>query len=282
VKLLLWTRDDPASLRLAGALVAAGHFQAASDDGSVRVDAGLDAALFRVEGSLLQADFADRRVGALPPGRFERALFLSKHSAASGTTAFTVHPIGNLGSDVSFGGGPRTLAPADPAAQTSLLNALTAEGRPIEVPATFEATHHGPQMAIPSLFVEVGSRPQDWESALLCEAVARAVVTGYLKADLRVPPSAAIGLGGGHYHPRQTDRARRDGVPVGHLIPGYALADLDAPTLEQAVALSGARVALVDRKREASAALDRALTALGRRGLSCVFLGEWGPPSGNI
>ncbi len=273
MKLLLWTRGDPASLRLAGTLVALGHFPKAEGDGWLRVDEAFQAALARVEGSLLWADFADRRVAAQASMPFERVLFLSKHSAASGQPAFTVHPIGNLGGEAVFGGAARTLVPPDPGYMTSLLSALAGEAADLGVTATFEATHHGPQMALPSLFVEVGSRPQDWENGDLVAGVARAVVEGYLKPTLPEPLAPALGLGGGHYHPRQTDRARAEGTAVGHLIPLHALADLHDATLNEAVRLTRAKVCLLDARKDDHGALERARAFVEARGLSTARIG---------
>jgi D-aminoacyl-tRNA deacylase len=273
VKLLVWTRDDPASFRIAQALLTAGHFPDDSGDPTARTDGALGAVLARIEGSLLSADFADRSFGAPRGQEFERALFLSKHSAASGLTAFTVHPIGNLGGEAKFGGAPRTLAPSDGAAQTSLLRALTHEAGALGIQAAFEATHHGPQMDIPSLFVEVGSAPKDWENTAYCAAVARAIVAGYLRADLEPAAPACLGLGGGHYHPKHTDRARRDGTAFGHLVPGYALGDLRPETLERAVALSGAAAFAVDPNGAPQPALDEAVARLVSLGLTDIALG---------
>ena len=265
--------DDPASRGLALRLVALGHFPRTEGDGSLRRDDALGAALAKVEGSLLAADFADREIAARFGLPFERALFLSRHSAASGRSAFTVHPIGNLGGEAAFGGAPRALAPADPAYMTSLLVALAGEARPLDVTATFEATHHGPQMKLPSLFVEVGSRPKDWENPDLVDAVARAVVEGYLKPSLADPAAPALGLGGGHYHPRHTDRARADGTPFGHLIPLHALQGLREATLKDAVRLTGARVCLVDARKDERGALERAAALLEAQGLRTERLG---------
>lgn len=273
MKLLLWSADDPASLRLAATLVALGHFPKAHGDGWLRTDDTFDAALARVEGSLLTQDFADRAVSRRASIAFERVLFLSKHSAASGQPAFTVHPIGNLGRETAFGGGPRALAPADPAYMSSVLQALSNEAQRLGVVATFEATHHGPQMALPSLFVEVGSRPQDWENDDLVAGVARAVLSGYLEKSLREPAAPALGLGGGHYHPRQTDRARTQGTAVGHLIPLYGLADLEEATLEGAVRLSRAKVCLLDERKDEGGALQRARAFVEGLGLSTALVG---------
>lgn len=273
MKLLLWTREDPASMRLADALLKLGRFPDEGASPDLRLDGDADAVLARVDGPLLSADYADRSVKAPAGASWDRALFLSKHSAASGVPAFTVHPIGNLGADATFGGRPRTLAPPDPGAMTSLLKALAAEAKPLDVAATFEATHHGPLMAIPSLFVEVGSRPQDWQSETFSLAAARAVDAGYLSGKTPEAPAPALGLGGGHYHPRQSDAARKDGTAVGHLVPAYALADLEAATLAQACESTRAKVLLLDRRKAEGPLLDRALDALEARGLRTVVLG---------
>src|SRR5262249_9187801 len=133
---------------------------------------------------------------------------------------------------------------------TALLRALAGEARKADITATFEATHHGPQMAIPSLFVEVGSGPRDWENDTYAAAVARAVVVGYLERPFDRPGPCAVGLGGGHYHPKHADRARSDGTAFGHLIPAYALPDLHDETLRAASRLSAASSVVVDRRVE--------------------------------
>jgi D-aminoacyl-tRNA deacylase len=271
VKLLLWTEDDPASRGIARALRAAGLFRGAPESSRIAVDPDRGAALGRVDGSLLSADFADRAFGAPAGARFDRALFLSKHSAASGVTALTAHPIGNLGPEAKLGGAPRTLAPADGAALTPLFIALAREARGAGVAAAFEATHHGPRMDLPSLFVEVGSGPADWQNESYCAAVARAVIAGYIEPALDGTAPAALALGGGHYHPRHADRARADGTRFGHFIPAHALADLRDSTLREAAALSRASSFVVDARSERPR-LDQAARLLEAAGLARVDL----------
>ena len=272
MKLLLWTREDPASLRVARELVASGRFPDEAVGDKLRIDPRAQAALGRVEGPLLAADYAERGFAAPDGERFERVLFLSKHSAASGVTALTVHPIGNLGPDTKFGGRPRKLSPPDPAAQTSLLRALAREAQRLGILATFEATHHGPVMALPCAFVEVGSTPADWQNDAYCAAVARAVQTAYLDAELPRPASVALGLGGGHYHPKHTDQARTAGGAFGHLVPAYALEGIEDDTLREAALMSGADSIALDRKTNPEA-VDRAARYLETLGLPSEVLG---------
>lgn len=258
---------------MAAALRRQAAFEPSTQNADLEVDAGLDAALAQVRGPLITADRADERFDAPPGARFDRALFLSRHRAASGRTALTVHPIGNLGPTSKFGGRPRTLGPPDPAAMSSLLRALVEEARPLKVPATFEATHHGPLMALPSLFVEVGSGPRDWENEELVGAAARAVLLGCRQTPEAEKAPAALGLGGGHYQPKQTDAARTGAAVFGHLIPSHALADLDLATLRAAAEQSRASSAFVDPRGADPAQLERLCAQLDALGIPPRTLG---------
>jgi D-aminoacyl-tRNA deacylase len=268
VKLALWTREDPASQRAARALIAQGRFAEEAGHPGLRLDRAADAVLFEVQGSLLAADYADRRVGQLVGRPISRSLFLSKHSAASKIRSFTVHPIGNPGAEASFGGRPRTLCPPDPEAATALLAALTAEAPSVGSSASFESTHHGPLMESPSAFVEVGSSAPDWENEGLCQALARAVEAAWmaLPAQASTGP-CALGAGGGHYHPKHSDRARHDGQPFGHLIPDYALEEISDALLDEALRQSRAQRVLVDARHMKAAHKARVEAAAARAGV---------------
>jgi D-aminoacyl-tRNA deacylase len=279
VRLLLWTSQDPASLRLAEALVDLGHFCDAGSRPALRLDEAADAALAEVEGSLLAADRIDERVGREAGLSFDSALFLSKHSAASGIRTLTVHPIGNLTGEARFGGSPATLAPADPAAMTRLLAALATEGRPRSLQASFEATHHGPLMSIPSLFVEVGSSLKDWQDDGTCRLVARAVSAAYLRGPPAPPGPGALGVGGGHYQPFATDIARAEAVPVGHLIPTHVLRDVGEEALERALGCSKAPKVLFDSRKMVPDERDRYLRFFEGHGLSVREARARGPGS---
>lgn len=247
VKLVLWTRQDPASERVAGALLTAGRFKAPGPAPGTALDTPTKSMLMEVDGSLLAADYIERRAAAAAREPVTRALFLSKHSAESGKRSFTVHPLGNLGPEARFGGQPRRVVPPDPQAATALLRALTDVAPSAGSTATLEATHHGPVLEVPSAFVEVGSTLEDWRNETLCNAVAGAVERAWLPLPDAAPAGeSAAGVGGGHYHPKQTDYARRTGTGVGHLIPDYAVGDLDDDTLEAALSQSRARRVLVD------------------------------------
>lgn len=157
--------------------------------------------------------------------------FLSRHRAESGQPSLTVHPIGNHGA-ARFGGMAKTLSPAAPRDMGALLRRLKVHRGGTDMPhqVTYEATHHGPLMAIPSLFVEIGSDDTWYTDRRSGQAVAAAVtdvLDGAGAAGRDVP--IAVGVGGGHYVPRQTDKALDGELDFGHFLPAYGVTEDAGP-----------------------------------------------------
>ena len=157
-------------------------------------------------------------------------VFPSIHRSESKIRCFTVHPLGNPGGQADHGGRPRTLVPTDPWEMAATLRELAEEARALGLPATFEATHHGPELGLPAFFVEValpeGTEPSDAEVSLLARAIRAAA------PDPR--DRVALAVGGGHYAPRFTDLARDRRWAFGHILCRHAFADLDAATARAA------------------------------------------------
>ncbi len=283
MKLVLWTRDDPASLGAVEALRSAGRFEATGPAPGTALDGGSGALLMEVEGSLLAADYIERRAEAVAGAPVSRVLFLSKHSASSGKRSFTVHSLGNLGEAARYGGLPRHLVPPDPEAATALLRALWDAAPGVGSTATFEATHHGPVLEVPALFAEVGSTLDDWKSAELCAELARAVAGAWLPLPDQAPGGEAVaGVGGGHYHPKHTDFARRTGTGVGHLVPDHAVKGTDDATLEAAIAQTRARRVLLDPRSLSASQQARVRQAAARQGAPVEDLPGSTLPPGNV
>jgi D-aminoacyl-tRNA deacylase len=164
--------------------------------------------------------------------------FLSKHAAQSGTPSLTVHPIGNWGAEARFGGQPHTLSPAAARDMGALLRTIHARAREAGLPhaVTYEATHHGPRMTLPSLFVEIGSDAAAYADVATARVMA-AAVADVLRGEGRSQGPVLVGAGGGHYAPRATDVATAGEADFGHLLPTHALEAGDpAELLRRAVA----------------------------------------------
>ncbi len=152
--------------------------------------------------------------------------FLSRHRAASGQPSLTVHPIGNHG-PAKYGGRDDTPVPAAARDMAALLRRLKVHRDAAALPheVTYESTHHGPHMDIPSLFVEIGSDEAWYDDIPSAEALA-AAVTDVLDARHEAPAPAlpiVVGIGGGHYVPQHTDKALAGEYDFGHFLPAYAV-----------------------------------------------------------
>lgn len=190
----------------------------------------------------LECDLIDRALAAATNVPIEAVLVLSKHRAASGSSALTVHPIGNWG-EADFGGRARTVTPAAPALMARLLRALGDGAREARLShsVTLEATHHGPFLETPTAFVEIGTTEDAWRDPRLGEVVARAVLEAASAPNPVVDASEPVllAVGGSHYAPRATDLVRKRRASVAHVLPAYAVdAGVDADVVRQAVARS--------------------------------------------
>ncbi len=154
------------------------------------------------------------------------AIFISRHSSKTKKPTLTVHPIGNFGKAL-FGGRDSTLIKTSPRIMTELLRILKrrANENNLYHDVCFEATHHGPYISIPSLFIEVGSTLEEWKKITPADTVANSLLeffnSKYKSMDDNNP--VLIGLGGGHYAPRFTDVALERKVAFGHMIPTYQI-----------------------------------------------------------
>ena len=142
---------------------------------------------------------------------------LSRHSSSSGKPTLTVHPIGNYkGNDM--GGKAQTLVKADPHLMTAALRRMAVLNKDPAYSVSFEVTHHGPFVSVPTMYIEIGSDETHWGD----EVAAEVLVDSLLSAEENDYP-VVIGIGGGHYAPRFTDLVLSMKVDMGHMVPNYQI-----------------------------------------------------------
>ncbi|MHB8632689.1 MAG: D-aminoacyl-tRNA deacylase [Thermoplasmatota archaeon] len=236
MRVLVCNRSDAASVNIRDRLLEGGDWELTGARFRRAVVWGQsEAILIEVEGPTVtdEALAADLEATGLP---LRDAWFLSRHRAASGQPSLTVHPIGNHAPVAQLGGRPSALSPVAARDMGALLRRLQVrslkEGLPHAV--TYEATHHGPSMRIPSLFVEIGS-DEAWYGDRLSGQVVAAAITDVLAGEGRCTGPVLVGVGGGHYMPRATAVAQAGEADFGHLIPTHDVAAGSQATLERAV-----------------------------------------------
>ena len=160
-------------------------------------------------------------------------IFLSRHSSAMGIPTLSVHTPGNL-SEAKFGGKPRRVSISPAGAMKSALLEMTKlkDERGLNYEVSYECTHHGPSLDVPTMFAELGSSPKQWKDMRAAEVVAHAAMAAISK---RSSYSVVLGVGGPHYNAKFTKIALSTPRAFGHIIPKYALPKVDAEIIRQCV-----------------------------------------------
>lgn len=162
-------------------------------------------------------------------------VFISKHSSVSGTPTLSVHTPGNLG-DAEKGGMPRkvSVSPAN-AMRDALKSMMKLKGEmQLDYEVSYEGTHHGPSLDVPTMFAELGSSLKQWGDLAAAEAVAHAAMEAISKFG-NPPVKTVLGIGGLHYNSKFTRIALENEVAFGHMIPKYAVSSLNSKILKQCI-----------------------------------------------
>ena len=163
-------------------------------------------------------------------------IILSRHSSAAGEPAFTVHSVGNFSPDEpKLGGKAATLGKTHAEIQTLLLYSLSQNiGSDLShFDVVSEATHHGPLLSKPVIFIEMGSSQDVWSNDKTAKVIAKSI-----KFFLDYPQhsfSSAIGFGGGHYPRKIAQSMLSLEYAVGHICPKYAIDFLTMDIIEQMI-----------------------------------------------
>jgi D-aminoacyl-tRNA deacylase len=165
----------------------------------------------------------------------ELIIFVSRHSSASGTPTLSVHTPGNL-AEAELGGIPRKLSisPANPMREALKAMMKLKEEMQLEYEVSYESTHHGPSLDVPTMFAELGSSPEQWSDVRAAEAVAHATMETIQRFGKR-PVKAVLGIGGPHYNRRFTRMALEKELAFGHMIPKYAVSKVDPNMLRECI-----------------------------------------------
>ena len=171
-------------------------------------------------------------------------VFLSRHSSQSEIPTLSVHTPGNF-AQAGLGGLPRLLSVSPATAMRDALKALQRwkEELSLDYEVSYECTHHGPSLNVPTIFVELGSSELQWRDSRAGEAIAHAAMTAIANFSTSTN-QAVLGIGGTHYNQKFTRMALSGEAIFGHMIPKYAVSIIDAEMLSQCVVRTFEKVSL--------------------------------------
>jgi len=194
-------------------------------------------------------------------------VFVSKHSSVSGIPTLSVHTPGNL-AEADFGGIPRkvSISPAAAMKDALLEMAKLKKEMGLNYEVSYECTHHGPSLDVPTMFAELGSSLKQWKDVKAAEVVAHATMAAVSK---RSSYTTALGVGGPHYNAKFTKIALSTQIAFGHMIPKYVISQVDAEIIKQCVERTMENVdsAFLDWKGIKGADKNKIVTALGEVGV---------------
>ncbi len=194
-------------------------------------------------------------------------VFVSKHSSVSGIPTLSVHTPGNL-AEAEFGGIPRKVSISPAAAMKDALLEMTKLKKEIELnyEVSYECTHHGPSLDVPTMFVELGSSLKQWKDLKAAEVVAHGTMIAISK---RSNYSTALGIGGPHYNAKFTKIALSTQTAFGHIIPKYVISQMDSEMIKQCVerTMESVDSAILDWKGIRGADKNKIIKALDEIGV---------------
>ncbi|MGC8662182.1 MAG: D-aminoacyl-tRNA deacylase [Candidatus Micrarchaeia archaeon] len=258
---IFYSNQDKASLNIANYLKREYSFSENSVSGKRCFSRG-DVNIYETNDQLINLDDLDGY-------GLELIFFLSKHSSAQGISAFTTHATGNWTREARLGGKPYELSYAAPLEMLEMLRNYKKKNiEGIEV--TYEATHHGPLLKTPSLFVEIGGNQSTIENEEYAKVVGDAVYGVLDKKNIEFE-KVAIGIGNTHYPMRFTELALSKGYAFAHMLPKYAIENNGENffMLEQAVIRSSKPIdaAVIDWKSINSETRNKVIAELNKLGL---------------
>lgn len=237
--LLLASSEDPASINILSKVLDIegwGKPQTYSH-GQVHQHSCGEVEILLIEGPHIWADGIDKEHTKITSTGLDEVLVLSKHASASEVPALTLHAVGVPGEyphgEVARSGGITGTAVPPSTRFGELFRTMSNIAKKYQLDRdydiTLEATHHGPLLETPTLYLEIGSTAKQWgdEMAAMVWAETISLCLGLSDAHSRMDwegeGDVMIGLGGGHYAPRHRAVISSSNVWVGHILANYAI-----------------------------------------------------------
>jgi len=241
---IISSTKDPASVNIKKALLKEYEFVIVEDkfeDNDVYgyLVGDKDIKLYTIDSELITTEDLDKKIEA------DMFIFISKHRAKDDRAVFTCHPIGNF-TEAKMGGKDKALVSIPIFYFKEISNNLNENSESIDYGFNAEATHHGPFLEKPSLFVEIGSTKRQWSDRKAAHLAAKSVLESLEKENKKLETYAVVG--GMHYNYNANKLLLRSDFGVGHICPKYNFEFLDNSMIKQLLEKSRTKKVLLDWK----------------------------------
>jgi len=180
-------------------------------------------------------------------------VFASKHQSVKKVKTLTIHAIGNW-KKADFGGKDFVVCMTSALILKYFFQELYKQTQDSnlnnEYHVSLEATHHGPFLTTPCLFIEVGSSESEWKDKKACKVIAETIIKSTSTINqINDKIKIGIGIGGPHYCPNFNKIQLDNHFAISHIIAEYAL-PIDKEMINQAILKTREKVeyAIIDWK----------------------------------
>jgi D-tyrosyl-tRNA(Tyr) deacylase len=155
---------------------------------------------------------------------YDFIIFASKHKSESKEKTLSVHAPGNWRL-AEFGGEKNKSCKSSALFMKYIfekLNENAVQNHMDDYKVTMEATHHGPLIEKPCLFIEIGSTDTEWTNSKAGFVVAKTIHEAISSFKENPYNEIAIAIGGPHYCPSFNKIQLKSNVAISHVIPQHA------------------------------------------------------------
>jgi D-aminoacyl-tRNA deacylase len=226
---IIISKQDPAGLNIKECLLRLYPFEKKITENNVEIYVySNNIHLYTLDDYSVFAEQIDRKPSA------DFFIFATRHQSKEGVHSLSCHAPGNW-SKAGFGGEDKKLCIA-PALmlKKAYLELKKHQNEVSNHQITLEATHHGPFMEKPVMFIEIGSTEEHWGNKKAGEIIAHVIINLVLSPQLE-NQKIALGIGGPHYCNNFNKVLERTDIAVGHICPKHMLEKLDEEMIRQAL-----------------------------------------------
>ena len=229
---IIASAKDPAGMKIIQNLLKLKKFPARIGEHDVNI--------FQREEGIVHLENIDGEIEA------DIFVFASKHVSRAGIHSLTVHSLGNW-NKAEAGGIERKIVPAPAALMKLCLKLLDDKAKDVHYEVIQEATHHGPFLRKPAMFIEIGCSEKSWTDLTAGRIVADVIIEAIQSYNCENGENA-LGIGGMHHCPNFRKIMLSSDESVSHVCPKHMLEFLDDEMIKEAMEKSGAKKIVLDWK----------------------------------
>lgn len=155
---------------------------------------------------------------------YDFVIFASKHKSEKERKTLSIHAPGNW-REAEYGGIKGKICKSSAQFQKQLFEMLKEQAKKYDLTKHYdivlEATHHGPLINKPCVFIEIGSTENEWKYRRAGFVIAKTISETIEKFKIEKHREIGIGIGGPHYCPGFTKLQMKSNVAISHVIPQY-------------------------------------------------------------